>query len=91
MCAGPGGFSEYVLYRKKWRAKGIGFTLTGSHDFKLDDFFAGPSETFEPYYGECPQRGEGGGIRVFALTFLVIVWGYGLQKTLVNATFFLDL
>ncbi|XP_026689318.1 cap-specific mRNA (nucleoside-2'-O-)-methyltransferase 1 [Diaphorina citri] len=51
VCAGPGGFSEYVLYRKKWRAKGIGFTLTGSHDFKLDDFFAGPSETFEPYYG----------------------------------------
>uniref|UniRef100_A0A8D9DPA1 Cap-specific mRNA (nucleoside-2'-O-)-methyltransferase 1 n=1 Tax=Cacopsylla melanoneura TaxID=428564 RepID=A0A8D9DPA1_9HEMI len=51
VCAGPGGFSEYVLYRKQWRAKGIGFTLTGSHDFKLDDFFSGPSETFEPYYG----------------------------------------
>lgn len=22
VCAGPGGFSEYVLYRKGWRAKG---------------------------------------------------------------------
>lgn len=22
VCAGPGGFSEYVLYRKGWKAKG---------------------------------------------------------------------
>lgn len=22
VCAGPGGFSEYVLFRRKWRAKG---------------------------------------------------------------------
>lgn len=22
VCAGPGGFSEYVLYRKGWRSKG---------------------------------------------------------------------
>ena len=29
LCAGPGGFSEYVLWRKKWHAKGFGFTLKG--------------------------------------------------------------
>ena len=52
MCAGPGGFSEYVLFRKKWEAKGFGFTLKGSHDFKLEDFFAGPPESFEPHYGK---------------------------------------
>ena len=23
VCAGPGGFSEYVLWRKKWMSKGI--------------------------------------------------------------------
>lgn len=23
VCAGPGGFSEYILYRKGWRAKGM--------------------------------------------------------------------
>lgn len=23
VCAGPGGFTEYVLWRKKWLAKGI--------------------------------------------------------------------
>ncbi|XP_014226750.1 cap-specific mRNA (nucleoside-2'-O-)-methyltransferase 1 isoform X1 [Trichogramma pretiosum] len=51
VCAGPGGFSEYVLYRRKWRAKGFGFTLKNENDFKLHDFHAGPSETFHPYYG----------------------------------------
>lgn len=51
VCAGPGGFSEYVLWRKKWLAKGFGFTLKGDCDFKLCDFFAGSPETFEPFYG----------------------------------------
>jgi len=30
VCAGPGGFSEYVLWRKGWQAKGFGFTLKGT-------------------------------------------------------------
>ncbi|XP_054724834.1 cap-specific mRNA (nucleoside-2'-O-)-methyltransferase 1-like [Uloborus diversus] len=51
VCAGPGGFSEYVLWRKKWECKGFGFTLKNANDFKLEDFFAGPPETFEPLYG----------------------------------------
>lgn len=51
VCAGPGGFSEYVLWKKKWNAKGFGFTLKGENDFKLDEFYAGPCETFHPYYG----------------------------------------
>jgi len=29
ICAGPGGFSEYVLWRRKWHAKGFGLTLRG--------------------------------------------------------------
>ena len=52
VCAGPGGFSEYILSQKKWRAKGFGFTLKGDNDFKLEDFSIGPCESFEPYYGE---------------------------------------
>ncbi|XP_026734620.1 cap-specific mRNA (nucleoside-2'-O-)-methyltransferase 1 isoform X2 [Trichoplusia ni] len=51
VCAGPGGFSEYVLFRKGWRAKGFGFTLKGLNDFKLSDFYAGSPETFHAYYG----------------------------------------
>jgi cap1 methyltransferase len=51
VCAGPGGFTEYVLNRKKWEAKGFGFTLKGENDFKLHDFFAGGPETFSPFYG----------------------------------------
>lgn len=51
VCAGPGGFSEYVLWRKKWEAKGFGFTLQCENDFKLDKFLAGHPETFDTYYG----------------------------------------
>ncbi|XP_011690873.1 PREDICTED: cap-specific mRNA (nucleoside-2'-O-)-methyltransferase 1 isoform X1 [Wasmannia auropunctata] len=51
VCAGPGGFSEYILFRKKWHAMGFGFTLKNENDFKLDDFLAGPCETFHPFYG----------------------------------------
>ena len=35
VCAGPGGFSEYVLWKKKWRSKGFGFTIRGKQDFKV--------------------------------------------------------
>lgn len=51
ICAGPGGFSEYILYKKGWEAKGFGFTLRGANDFKLDKFFAGSPESFDPHYG----------------------------------------
>ena len=35
VCAGPGGFSEYVLWKKKWHCKGFGFTIkTAGHDFR---------------------------------------------------------
>ncbi|CAH8837433.1 unnamed protein product [Trichobilharzia szidati] len=32
-------------------AKGFGLTLTGSCDFRLNDFHAGPQEAFMPHYG----------------------------------------
>ena len=51
VCAGPGGFSEYVLWRKGIDVKGFGFTLKGKCDFKLNDFYAAPVEFFEPHYG----------------------------------------
>ncbi|KAG9347247.1 hypothetical protein JZ751_004814 [Albula glossodonta] len=59
VCAGPGGFSEYVLWRRRWHAKGFGMTLRGPNDFKLEDFYAAPSELFEPYYGEGGIDGDG--------------------------------
>lgn len=52
MWLGPGGFSEYVLYRKSWEAKGFGFTLRGANDFKLDKFFAASPESFDAFYGD---------------------------------------
>ncbi|CAI4228549.1 unnamed protein product [Auanema sp. JU1783] len=53
VCAGPGGFSEYVLWRKGfYNAKGFGFTLKGKDDFKLFKFSASSAHFFEPYYGK---------------------------------------
>lgn len=57
VCAGPGGFSEYILWKRRWHAKGFGMTLKGPCDFKLEDFFAAPSELFEPYYGRNDEPG----------------------------------
>ncbi|XP_005107678.1 cap-specific mRNA (nucleoside-2'-O-)-methyltransferase 1 [Aplysia californica] len=59
VCAGPGGFSEYLLWRKKGESKGFGLTLKGSNDFKLEDFYAGPPEMFEPHYGVGGLHGDG--------------------------------
>lgn len=51
ICAGPGGFSEYILWRNKWNAKGIGFTLRNEDDFNMHAFSAGKTETFSRFYG----------------------------------------
>jgi len=61
ICAGPGGFSEYVLWKEKWKAKGFGFTLRASwaNDFKLSAFIAGTPETFDCHYGVDGYRGDG--------------------------------
>uniref|UniRef100_A0A915PVM5 Cap-specific mRNA (nucleoside-2'-O-)-methyltransferase 1 n=1 Tax=Setaria digitata TaxID=48799 RepID=A0A915PVM5_9BILA len=40
ICAGPGGFTEYTLWRK------------GKDDFKLKRFTAASPSYFEPYYGK---------------------------------------
>eukprot|EP00794_Sanderia_malayensis_P017829 gene17829-19612_t len=54
ICAGPGGFSEYVLWRKKWHSK-----ADWANDFKINEFLAGSPETFEPYYGVGGCDGDG--------------------------------
>lgn len=56
VAAGPGGFSEYVLWRRGPSAKGIGFTLRGEDDFKLDRFhYRALPEALHPYYGPDGQ------------------------------------
>lgn len=51
VCAGPGGFSEYILWRKRWLFKGFGLTLRGEHDFKLTQSICASDATFRSYYG----------------------------------------
>ena len=52
VAAGPGGFSEYLLWRRGGSACGVGFTLRGDHDFTLQRFhYKALPELFHPYYG----------------------------------------
>ncbi|XP_055598639.1 cap-specific mRNA (nucleoside-2'-O-)-methyltransferase 1-like [Uranotaenia lowii] len=49
---GPGGCSEYILWRNGgWHARGFGFTTKGEYEFRPDAFRAGAPETLDPYYG----------------------------------------
>lgn len=47
LCGGPGGFSEYILWRTQKQIKGFGFTLRGKNDFKLSESL----NVFDRYYG----------------------------------------
>lgn len=52
ICSGPGGFSEYILTKLKWKAKVFGFTLRNEDDFRVDNFnVSSTTETFHAYYG----------------------------------------
>jgi hypothetical protein len=59
LCAGPGGFTEYLLWRLSalgHKAHGWGLTLTGEQDFQVDKFHTAVAEIainggFEAYYG----------------------------------------
>lgn len=56
LCSGPGGFSEYLLWRKHtWgeRAKGWAMTLKNDLDFQLEKFHKDTlvGETLKVYYG----------------------------------------
>ncbi|CAB3368772.1 Hypothetical predicted protein [Cloeon dipterum] len=89
VCAGPGGFSEYVLWRKRWQAKGFGFTLRGGSDFKLKNFYAASAETFEPCYG---KDGDGNiykpaNIRHFQEHVLANTDGKGVHFTMADGGF----
>jgi cap1 methyltransferase len=56
ICAGPGGFSEYMGWRRRWHAKGFGMTLSkekGGFDFNLSKFGPrSPVDTYTMHYGE---------------------------------------
>ncbi|XP_058467287.1 cap-specific mRNA (nucleoside-2'-O-)-methyltransferase 1-like [Malaya genurostris] len=49
---GPGGCSEYVLWRNGgWNAKGFGFTTKGDYEFHPEMIRMGAPETLDPFYG----------------------------------------
>ncbi|RIA82011.1 FtsJ-like methyltransferase-domain-containing protein [Glomus cerebriforme] len=57
LCGGPGGFTEYLLWRKHswWREEvlGWGITLKNEQDFDFSRFHREtmPNKCFRPYYG----------------------------------------
>lgn len=52
ICAGPGGFTDYLYWRLKRRAFGFGMTLIGDHDWARDYKFRTDISTFKKHYGE---------------------------------------
>ncbi|KAJ8927721.1 hypothetical protein NQ314_019782, partial [Rhamnusium bicolor] len=65
VCAGPGGFTEYILWRKGWGFKGFGLTLKDENDFALHESTCASSVTFQSFYGKledgnvcCPENIE---------------------------------
>nr|XP_023021748.1 cap-specific mRNA (nucleoside-2'-O-)-methyltransferase 1 isoform X2 [Leptinotarsa decemlineata] len=52
VCAGPGGFTQYILWRKEWFFKGFGLTLKGEHDFNMNDYVCPSHVCFQPLYGK---------------------------------------
>lgn len=63
VCAGPGGFTEYMLWRKGWKYKGFGFTLKQENDFQLFNSGCASPASFQALYGAngdgdvcCPEN-----------------------------------
>ncbi|ODM96422.1 Cap-specific mRNA (nucleoside-2'-O-)-methyltransferase 1 [Orchesella cincta] len=52
VCGGPGGYTEYILFRRNWGAKGFGMSMKlDGLDFNVDCFNMANAESFEPFYG----------------------------------------
>lgn len=49
---GPGGFGEYIFFKKSWEAKGFGLTLKAENDFNLEKLSSISLSSFHPFYGE---------------------------------------
>ncbi|VEN43647.1 unnamed protein product [Callosobruchus maculatus] len=52
ICAGPGGFSEYILWRRQWFFKGFGLTLKEENDFRLSESTCASPVSFQAIYGK---------------------------------------
>lgn len=74
-CAGPGGFSQYILWRKKMHAKGFGFTLRNQNDFEFNQFLDGSTNSYNAYYG---IKGDG---NIFDPENITSLKKYVLSKT----------
>eukprot|EP01134_Creolimax_fragrantissima_P002553 CFRG2553T1 len=74
VCAGPGGFSEYVLWRREKRCKGFGFTLKGPDDFTPWLFNRQPTEPyFKTFFGKDGTGDVTNEANILAFTTLISI------------------
>ncbi|CAH1979734.1 unnamed protein product [Acanthoscelides obtectus] len=52
ICAGPGGFTEYILWRRQWFFKGFGLTLKEENNFRLHESTCASPVSFQAIYGK---------------------------------------
>jgi len=76
ICAGPGGFSQYLYWRLQGRARGFGMTLKGDHDWAEPSRFIVDVTSFNRFYGESKtgdiflsQNIQGFGDKIFDESF----------------------
>lgn len=78
VCGGPGGFVEYIFYKKNWYAKGFGITLKNKNDYVNFEILQNMHKNyFEKYYG--PNKNDDGDI--YNNEILLGYIDFVLQKT----------
>ncbi|VUZ57477.1 unnamed protein product [Hymenolepis diminuta] len=99
ICAGPGGFSEYLTWRRGCplgskshhfqSIRGYGMTLKGECDFKLRKFIAGPMENFRAYYGTADDGDitKWCNLASFAKTIISATYGKGVHLVMADGGF----
>ena len=92
VCAGPGGFSEYILWRCNLinrKVKGFGITLKGDLDFQTDKL---NTESFDIHYG---SDGDGNiystaNLKSFRDHVLTNTIGKGADFVMADGSFFIE-
>ncbi|XP_055616415.1 cap-specific mRNA (nucleoside-2'-O-)-methyltransferase 1-like [Toxorhynchites rutilus septentrionalis] len=89
---GPGGCSEYVLWRNATRfARGFGFSTKGDYEFRPELFRAGCPELLDPYYGPNDDGNifDPGNIRGFIDYVLAQTENLGVHLLVCDGGFFI--
>lgn len=88
---GPGGCSEYVLWRNEgWNARGFGFSTKGDYEYMPEIFRVGFPETLDPFYGrnDCGNIFDPDNIRGFIDYVKAHTDGLGVHLVMCDGGFY---